>query len=81
MLGIYNFEQLEIALYYQKGFKVKMEPFLVSLFNSQVSDPSCLASLLIVKWWARLNLVEVETLSKDRLNNPMYYCDFFGNSC
>ena len=54
-LNVYTLEQLEFALYRARGYPLKLEPFLMTLFNSQVKEGSCALGMLLVKWYARLN--------------------------
>ena len=57
MIQVYEFEQDEQRLYLEAGAKTRMEPYLLSLFWSQVSNGPATWALLLLKWWARLKFV------------------------
>ena len=56
MVQVYDFEQQEQRLYLEIGAK-RMEPYLLSIFWSQVQEGPATFALLLLKWWARLYFV------------------------
>ena len=57
MLQVFEFEQEEMKLFLGEGCSVRLEPYLLSLFWSQVKDGPPTFALLLLKWWARLHFV------------------------
>ena len=59
MAKIYELEQLEYVLYQARGYPIKLEPFLLTLFHSQVKDGPCVFGMLLAKWYSRLHFAEL----------------------
>ena len=64
-LTVYTLEQLEFALYRARGYPLKLEPFLMTLFHSQVKEGACALGMLLVKWYARLHFAQLAPLPED----------------
>ena len=65
MLQVQEFEQYELKLYLSEGWKVRLEPYLLSLFWGQVTEGPPTFALLLLKWWSRLQFVLPKTDSTD----------------
>ena len=86
MLNVYAFEQQEQRLYLESGAKTRLEPYLLSLFWSQVDDGPPIYAQLLLKWWARLHFV-LGSDSRPPAKGPSppqasgyYFQDHFNNS-
>ena len=90
MIQVYEFERNEQRLYLEAGAKTRMEPYLLSLFWSQVSSGPATWALLLLKWWARLTFVindlppdaedTTNIAAKPMVSGAYYFQDFFTNS-
>ena len=88
MVQVYAFEQQEQRLYLESGAKTRLEPFLLSLFWSQISDGPATYALLMLKWWARLHFVLNSSHKKQYHNSSpsvaqpgnYFFHDYFDNS-
>ena len=59
MTQIYELEQLEYSLYKARGYPIKLEPFLLTLFHSQVKNGPCVFGMLLAKWYSRMHFAEL----------------------